>query len=144
MATFLMTASGELSRSDAIFTGAPNTAHQAQDMDRQVETLANQPGAVQHQIQATISVAQNGNVRLSRTQITSSLPKDGKRCAICVFNYCPNRNSCSGMGGRKLCRCAHSRTPQGGRSVRNINEERITQFLDANPGLSQSEREALL
>jgi hypothetical protein len=145
MATFHVTSNGQLSTSDAVYAGVtPATNVESSDSniagDPQVRSVAQN----QNQNQATIVIAPTGLVRLSNNRVSETMPKDGKRCAICVFNYCPRRNTCPGTGGRKLCRCTHSRTPALGKKVRSITEQKILEFLDTHQNKSQPEREALL
>lgn len=106
----------------------------------------------QHQQQGTISFAGgvNGGQQLVITRNTweggqnTGKEKGKKRCAVCVWNYCPNRASCDGAGSRSGCDCHHSRHPGPASKKARISEDAIKAFLLEHGRKSQGERERIL
>ncbi len=103
-----------------------------------------------HLHQGTIQFSmQTGGVVLSldNDRATDNHQQGGnkrtKRCAVCVWNYCPQRHTCPGTRSHVWCRCHHSRNPPG-KEVCNISEPKIKVFLLETASLSQNEREDLL
>lgn len=116
--------------------------------DANLPVIFNSAAAAEHQTTLVFG-SRTGQPMISRNAPTwttnqrgSGADKPKKRCAVCVWNYCPRRRDCDGNGGRASCGCNHSRVPPTGR-IRTSDKE-IQEFEIAHPGLGQSEREAKL
>jgi len=103
-----------------------------------------------HLHQGTIQFSmQTGGVvlPLNNDRATDNRQQEGNKrtkcCAVCVWNYCPQRHTCPGTRSRAWCRCHHSRTPPS-KEVHNISEPKIKVFLFETTSLSQNEREDIL